>query len=133
MLALYQKTLVTWIGTVLCEAAGHGHSMGFKVLAEQDLATTTVEAFAAKLGIIGDNSLSQFKAFYILAHGCDDPDRLMTRDEGKLGQELALMDMQIRAADSAGFDLDKHIIVSQLREVDLDDAVLLRLGVPIAS
>ncbi len=75
----------TRIGTILCKAAIEGDTMGFEVLAEQQLATTTVEAFAAELGIVRTDSFSNFEAFYVLPHPCDDTDRLMTGDEGKFG------------------------------------------------
>lgn len=41
------------------------------------------------------------------------------------------MDMQIRAADTTRLDLDQDIVVTELREGNLDDAVVLRLRVPV--
>ncbi len=41
------------------------------------------------------------------------------------------MDVEICAADAAGFDFDEDIVVSEFGEVDFDDAVVLRLGIPV--
>ncbi len=41
------------------------------------------------------------------------------------------MDVQVCAADTAGFDLDEDIVVSEFGEIDFDDIVFLRLGVPV--
>lgn len=48
----------TGISAVLGKAAVHGHTMGLKVLAKQLLASTTVEALAAKLGVVRTDSVA---------------------------------------------------------------------------
>lgn len=48
----------TGISAVLSEAAVHGHTMGLKVLAKQLLTSTTVEALAAKLGVVRTDSFA---------------------------------------------------------------------------
>jgi hypothetical protein len=105
--------------------------MSFKMLTEQQLATTAVEAFAAKLGIVCTNSLSDLEALHILSHGGDDTNGLMTRDKRESGQEFSLVDVEICTADSAGFDFDEDIVVSECGEIDFDNGVVLRLGVPV--
>lgn len=67
--------------------------MGFKMLAEQQLATTTIEAFSTEFGVVGTDSFANLEAFYILAHRRDDANCFMAGDEGKFGQKLALVDM----------------------------------------
>jgi hypothetical protein len=122
---------LTRISTILGEATVHSDPMSFKVLAEQQLATTAVEAFTAELGVVCTDSFSNLEAFHVLAHGCDDTDGLMAGDERELGQKLSFVDMQVCAADAAGLDFDEDIIVSEFGEVDFDNAVFLRLGVPM--
>jgi hypothetical protein len=105
--------------------------MSFKMLAEQQLATTAIEAFTAKFGVVCTDSLTHLEALDVLAHGCNDTDSLMTRDKGEFGQEFTLMNMEIGAADTTGLDFDEDIVVSELGKVDLDDGVVLGLGVPV--
>lgn len=131
MTGLGWEPLFTRISTVLCKAAIHGDPMGFKVFAEQFFAPTAIETFAAELRVVRTHPFPNLEALHVPARRRDDTDRLMARDEGKPGQELALVDVQVCAADTAGFNLDEHIVVPQLREVDLNDAVVFRLGVPI--
>ena len=101
------------------------------MLAEQQLTTTTIEALAAEFGIVRTNPFSDLEAFHVLSQGRDDTDGLMAGDEGKLGEELALVDVQICAADAAGLNLDEDVVVSKLGEVDLDDGVVLWLRVSV--
>ena len=121
---------LTRISTVFRKAAIHGDAVGFKVLAEQQLATATVEAFATQLGVVGTDSFSELEALDVLARGGDDADGLVAGDQGELGQELAFVDVQVRAADAAGFDFDQDIVVADVGEVDFDDGVVFGLGVP---
>lgn len=104
--------------------------MSFKVLTEQQVATTAVEAFAAEFGIIRHDSLSLLEAFYVLSHAGDDANALVSGDEREFGQELALVDVEIGAADTAGFELDEDIVVAEFGEIDLHDAEFFGLGVP---
>ncbi len=102
----------TRISTVLSKAAIQGDTVSFEVLAEEQLATAAVETFAAKLGIVCTHSLADLEAFHVLPHGCNDTDGLMARDERESGQKLALVDVEICAADAAGFNLDEDIVVT---------------------
>lgn len=43
------------------------------------------------------------------------------------------MDVKICTADSAGSDLDENVIVSEFGQVDFDNVVVLRLGVPVGE
>lgn len=101
------------------------------MLTEQLFATTAVETFSAELGIIGTDSLSDLEAFYALAHSCNNAHGLVPGDEREPRQKLAFVDVQVGTADTAGFDFDEDIVVSQFGEVDLYDAVFLWLGVPV--
>lgn len=100
------------------------------MLAEQKLPATAVEAFSAELRIVRTDALAELEVFDVLPHACDHADGFMTGDQGEFGQELALVDMQVGPADAASLDLDEDIIVSQFGEVNLDEAVFFRLGVP---
>lgn len=55
----------------------------------------------------------------------------MAGNQGEFGEEFALVDVEVRTADTAGFDLDEDIVVSEFGEIDFDDIVVLRLGVPV--
>ena len=84
---------LTRISTILGKPTVQGDAMSFEMFTEQLLAATTVEAFAAELGVIGTDSLSDLKAFHVLSHGCDNTHGLVCCVEGEPGQKLALMDV----------------------------------------
>jgi len=52
--------------------------MGLKVLAEQELATTAIEALITEFGVIRDDALADSESFDIFANSCDDTDCLVT-------------------------------------------------------
>lgn len=131
MLALQE--IITGISTILRKATVHRDTMSLEVLAEQQLATTTVEAFTAEFGIIRTDSVSEFEAFHALSHACNDTDGLMAGDEGEFGEKLALVDVEVRAADAAGFDFDEHVVVAEFGEVDFDDSVVFWFGVAVGK
>lgn len=81
----------TGIGAVLGEAAVHGDAMGLEILTEQFLASTAVEALAAKLGIVCADSFADFEAFDLRAHGGYHANSLMAccKDTVRLGSKRA--------------------------------------------
>jgi hypothetical protein len=107
--------------------------VSFKVLAEQQLSTTAVEAFTAEFGVVCTDSLSYLEALYVLAHAGNDADGLVAGDEREFGEEFALVDVKVGAADAAGFNFDEHIVVSKGGKVDFDDAVLFWLRVSVGE
>ena len=54
--------------------------MGLEVLAEQLVATTTVEAGSAQLGVVGDDALADLEVFDLGPDGGDDADGLVAGD-----------------------------------------------------
>jgi hypothetical protein len=128
-----------------------------EVLAEELIATATVEASAAELRVIGNNTISKLKALDLGAEGSHNTNDLVARDERELGNELALVDVKVGTADTACLDLDlcfncwlagclerfllsfdvdkggariyQNIVLTQLRQRDLNQAVLLGLRV----
>ena len=57
----------TRIGAVFGEAAVHGDAMGLEILTEQFLASTAVEALAAKFRIVCADSIADLEAFDLRA------------------------------------------------------------------
>lgn len=66
------------VGAVLGKSSIHRHAMRLKVLAEELLATSAVEALAAEFGVIGDNAITNLEALDLGSHGGDNADGLMT-------------------------------------------------------
>jgi hypothetical protein len=65
--------------------------MGLEMLTEQFLASTAVEALAAKLGIVCADSLANLKAFDLRPHGGYHANSLMAccKDTVRLGSKKA--------------------------------------------
>jgi len=64
--------------------------------------------------------------------GKEDTDRLVvhTGDEWELCDELSLMDVEIRTADTTSLDFDQDVVRSKLWKRDGDNAIFLWLRVP---
>jgi hypothetical protein len=97
------------VGTVFGKTAVHGDTMSLKVLAEQLITATAVEALAAKLRVIGNNTLTNLEALDLGTDSCDDANSFMARNQGELGNEFTLVDVQIGTADTASLDLDLYM------------------------
>jgi hypothetical protein len=65
------------VGTVFGKTAVHGDTMSLKVLAEQLITATAVEALAAKLRVIGNNTLTNLEALDLGTDSCDDANSFM--------------------------------------------------------
>jgi hypothetical protein len=121
----------TRISTILSKPTIHGHAMRLKMLAQQQLPPPAVEALPTQLAVVSADPLPHLEPLHILAHARHDADGLMARDQGKLGQKLALVDVQVGAADAAGFDFDEDVIVAEFGEGHLDDSVVFWFGVSV--
>lgn len=58
--------------------------MSFKVFAQQFLAATAVEAFAAELGVVSADLVADSETFDVLANGGNDTDSFVTGNQGEL-------------------------------------------------
>jgi hypothetical protein len=67
----------TGVGTVFGKTAVQGDTMSLKVLAEQLITATAVEALAAKLRVIGNNTLTNLEALDLGTDSCDDANSFM--------------------------------------------------------
>ena len=105
--------------------------MSLKVLAQQQLTAAAVEALAAQFRVIRNHSFAHFKAFDLGAHSSNNADGFVAWDKGEFGNELALVDMDICPTDAAGFDFDQDVVLSESRQIDLDDAVVFWLLIPV--
>ena len=74
--------------------------------------------------------MSDLELLDVFANGSHDADNLVAGDKWESCDEFALVDVQVRTADTAGFDLDEHVVVSDFGEVDFDDLVVLWFRVP---
>jgi hypothetical protein len=101
--------------------------VSLKVLAEQLITATAVEALTAELRVIGNNPFTDLEAFDLGSDGSDNTNSLMARNQGELGNEFTLVDVQIGTADTASLDLDQNIVLTEGGQRDLDNAVDLRL------
>lgn len=63
------------------------------LLTEQTLAAAAVEAVVAQLRDVGRDAITNLEVGHLGADGGHHADGLMARDERKLGDELALMDV----------------------------------------
>lgn len=66
------------IGAVLGKTAIHRHSVGFKVLAEELLSASAVEAFSAEFGVVSDDAVPDLETFDLGADRGDNADSLMS-------------------------------------------------------
>ena len=80
------------------------NAMSRIVFAIERIALLAVMAVPAQLGIVRRHLLPQLQALYICAERNDDARGFMARDDGHTGAEFATMDVQVCAADAAGFD-----------------------------
>jgi hypothetical protein len=67
----------TGVGTVFGKTAVHGDTMSLKVLAEQLITATAVEALAAELRVIGNNTLTNLEALDLGTDSRDDASSFM--------------------------------------------------------
>lgn len=68
----------TRVGAVLGKTTVHGDTMSLKVLAEQLITATAVEALAAELRVIGNNTLTNLKALDLGADSRDNANSFVT-------------------------------------------------------
>ena len=78
------------------------------MLTQQQLAAATVEALAAELRVIGADAVAEAEGALLdgAAERGHHADRLVAGDEGEAREEFAAVDVQVRAADAAGFHFD---------------------------
>ena len=80
------------------------NAMSRIVFAIERVALLAVMAVPAQLRIIRRHLLPQVQALYICAERDDDARGFVARDDGHAGGEFTSMDVQVCAADAAGFD-----------------------------
>jgi len=115
------------VRAVLSKATIHSYAVSLEVLAQQQLATSAVEALLAKLGVISSDTVTNLDVLDILANSGNDTNGLVARDKGKLGNEFTLVDVQISTTDTAGLYLDEDIIVTEGGQGDSDNRKVTRL------
>jgi hypothetical protein len=84
----------------------HGNSASLEVLTEKLFTAAAVEASAAKLGVIGNNTITNREALDLRVESGNNTDNLVARDEGEFGNELSLVNVQVSTTDTARLDLD---------------------------
>src|SRR5258708_29867456 len=100
---------------ILRKSAVQSHTIAAHFFAKQVIASHTIKAFAAGHIAVADHALSFFKAVSMRSHIDNFSGKLVAWDQWKTGAKLALMNMQIGAADSAGLYLDQHFIAFHFR------------------
>jgi len=100
------ENLASGVRAVFSETTVHSNTVGLEVFAEQSLAATTVEAFSTELGVVGADTLANGEVLDSRSDSSNDTDGLMAGDERELGNELSVVDVQIRSTHSTSFYLD---------------------------
>ena len=80
------------------------NTMSCKVFAIEQVALLAVVAVPAQFGIVRRYLLSQAQAPHLCAERNDDARGFVARDNGHAGAEITIVDVQVCAADAAGFD-----------------------------
>ena len=80
------------------------NAMGGVVFAIERVALLAVMAVPAQLGIVRRHLLPQVQALDVGAERDDDARGFVARDDGHAGAEFTGVDVQVCAADAAGFD-----------------------------
>src|ERR1700739_2537809 len=99
---------------VLRKSAVQGDAITAHFFTKQIIAAHTVKAFATSHVTVTDHALTFFQTVGVGSQINNLPGKLVARNQRKTGAELALMDMQSGAADSAGMYLDQHLIAFHL-------------------
>ena len=127
--AIFGKTTVHWMSDSTTLDQPTRDAVSTKVFTKEFFSSTAVEAFAAKLRVVCANSLPNGEALDIFADSSNDTDRLVAWNEREFGNELSLVDVEVCPANSASTHLYQHVIISERRERQFDQAILFRLGV----
>ena len=80
------------------------YSMGQKVLAIQQLAFSAVMAISTELRVICCDFVSNLETLYQVADLNNNAAGLVSRDYRHGGIKIAVVNVQVRAADTARFD-----------------------------
>ena len=80
------------------------NAMSRVVFAIERVALLAVMAVPAQLSIVRRHLLPKVQALYICAERDNDARGFVARDDGHAGGEFTSMDVQVCAADAAGFD-----------------------------
>jgi len=101
------------------------------MLTQQQLAAATVEALAAELRVIGADAVAEAEGALLdgAAERGHHADRLVAGDEGEAREEFAAVDVQVRAADAAGFHFDEDVVRAEGGEGDFHHRVFFWFGV----
>lgn len=91
---------------IFAKSSGHGHTTGLEVLAEKLITAAAIEASAAELRVIGNDTISELEALDLRAEGSHNTDDLVAGDERELGNELAVVNVKVGTANTACLDLD---------------------------
>ena len=80
------------------------NAMGGIIFAIERVAFLAIMAVTAQLGIVRRYLLPEVQALYVCAERNDDARGFVARDDGHAGAEFTGVDVQVCAADAAGFD-----------------------------
>lgn len=99
------------------------------MLTQQLFPASAVETFTTELRIISHDAIADLKPLDLRANCGNHSHSLVARNQRELGNELAIMDMEVRPAHSAGLDFDQDVVLADYRKRHLNDAMFLRLCV----
>ena len=80
------------------------NAMSRIIFAIEQVALLAVMAVPAQLGVVRCHHLPKAQALYICAERDDYTGGFVARDDGHAGAEFTSMDVEVCAADAAGFD-----------------------------
>jgi hypothetical protein len=85
-----------------------------EIFAQELLAAAAVEALAAEFGVVGHDAVADLEPLDFGPDGGDFADGFVAGDERELGEKFALVDVNVCAAYTAGFDLELYIVISMV-------------------
>ena len=95
---------------ILGESSVLGHAIGPQIQAQQKVAAHAIKAFAARFVAIPDDPLTLFEVLDSRPDQDNFAGKFMPRNQGETWSELSLMDMKIRAANSASVYSNQHVV-----------------------
>lgn len=95
-----------------------GVPAGTYVLTEQALAASAVEAVAAQFRVVRRHAVADLECRHLGPDGGDDTHGFVARDEGELGDKLALVDVLLMPCQHAAEDMMGWLCVGHTRSVN---------------
>ena len=105
-----RKDAVCLDSKILCESSVLGHAIGPQIQAQQKVAAHAIKAFAARFVAIPDDPLTLFEVLNSRPELDNFAGKFMPGNQGETWSELSLMDMKIRAANSASVYSNQHVV-----------------------